>query len=497
MEFDWLKGDDKFSTDYPDEENSDRWLFYWRHSGVMNQHWRFNVDYTKLSDYRYLSDFDSEYGSSTDGYATQKYSVGYGAQNWNVTAAMKKFQIFSRGGNANAYRAEPQVDFNHYMYDLAGFDLRTYAQVAKFTSESASNPKAVRSHLEPTLSFPLANRWGSIDNEFKLMATHYNQDIPDYAKNAQLKDSVTRVLPQYKISGKLVFDRPIDMWQDYTQTLEPRVQYLYVPYKDQSEINIYDSTLLQSDYTGLFRDRSYSGLDRISSANQVTTGLTTRVYDEGQNERFNASIGQIYFFERSRTGDDSNYYSKTDKDSDTGSVIWAGDTFWKINSNMGLRGGVQYDTRLDTISVANAVAEYRKDSERVLQLSYRYASREYISAVLPNRTANPAYDQDISQVGGIATLPIADRWSMTGGYYYDTKLNKAADGLIGVQYNTCCWAVGVRYERKIVGWESDKFNSEYDNKVSFNVELRGLSRNYNRGGTKMMERGILPYQQAF
>lgn len=86
---------------------------------------------------------------------------------------------------------------------------------------------------------------------------------------------------------------------------------------------------------------------------------------------------------------------------------------------------------------------------------------------------------------------------MTGGYYYDTKLNKAADGLIGVQYNTCCWAVGVRYERKIVGWESDKFNSEYDNKVSFNVELRGLSRNYNRGGTKMMERGILPYQQAF
>ncbi|GKX56243.1 LPS-assembly protein LptD [Leminorella grimontii] len=499
MEFDWLKGDNKFSSDYPNEDNSDRWLFYWAHSGVMDQHWRFNVDYTKLSDYRYLSDFDSEYGSSTDGYATQKYSVGYAAQSWNVTAAMKKFQIFDQGGNANAYRAEPQVDFNQYMYDLGGLDLHTYAQVAKFTSENASNPKAVRAHLEPTLSLPLANRWGSIDSEVKLMATHYDQDIPDSNTNTKLKDSVNRVLPQYKVSGKVVFDRPIDMWQDYTQTLEPRVQYLYVPYKDQSDINIYDSTLLQFDYTGLFRDRAYSGLDRISSANQVTTGLTTRVYDEGQNERFNASIGQIYYFEKPRIGDDTNTNSTSmDKDSDTGSVIWAGDTFWKISPTTGLRGGVQYDTRLDTISVANAVAEYRKDSERVLQISYRYASKEYVSAMTTNlSTGSSAYNQDISQIGAIGTWPIADRWSMTSGYYYDTKLKQTADGLIGVQYNTCCWAVGVRYERKIVGWDNTKFNSDYDNKVSFNVELRGLSRNYNRGGTKMLSRGILPYQQAF
>lgn len=45
-----------------------------------------------------------------------------------------------------------------------------------------------------------------------------------------------------------------------TQTLEPRVQYLYVPYRDQSNIYTYDTTLLQTDYSGLFRDRTYSGL---------------------------------------------------------------------------------------------------------------------------------------------------------------------------------------------------------------------------------------------
>lgn len=77
------------------------------------------------------------------------------------------------------------------------------------------------------------------------------------------------------------------------------MQYLYVPYRDQSE-SAATTTLLQSDYTGLFRDRTYSGLDRIASANQVTTGITSRVYDAAaQVERFNISVGQIYYFTES------------------------------------------------------------------------------------------------------------------------------------------------------------------------------------------------------
>ena len=59
------------------------------------------------------------------------------------------------------------------------------------------------------------------------------------------------------------------------------------------------------DYTGLFRDRIYSGLDRIASANQMSTGLTTRIYDDALVERFTASLGQIYYFDRARTGEET------------------------------------------------------------------------------------------------------------------------------------------------------------------------------------------------
>lgn len=140
-------------------------------------------------------------------------------------------------------------------------------------------------------------------------------------------------MPQFKVDGKMVFER--DMQENYTQTLEPRMQYLYIPYRDQSKIGSYDSTLLQSDYSGLFRDRTYSGLDRIASANPVSTGVTSRVYDAAAVERFNISVGQIYYFTEARTGDDNINWENNDT---RGSLVWAGDTYWRITDDWGLRG---------------------------------------------------------------------------------------------------------------------------------------------------------------
>lgn len=498
IEFDWLPDDDKYSEAYPTDSNSDRWLFYWRHSGVWNKYWRFNADYTKVSDARYFSDLDSEYGSTTDGYASQKFSVGFANDNWDATVSTKQFQVFTSGGNQNAYRTEPQFDANYYKNDLGPFDFRTYAQVVKFTSENPRNPTATRWHIEPTLSLPLANKWSSLNTEVKLMSTHFQQDVPgDFAgRNGQrpedLGDSINRFLPEVKVNGKMVFDRDMILAQGYTQTLEPQIQYLYIPYKDQSNIYVYDTTLLQSDYSGLFRDRLYSGLDRIASANQVTTGVTTRIYDDSLVERFNASVGQIYYFSRSRTGDNYNSLYQDD----TGSRVWAADSYLKLNQQWGMRFGLQYGVQVESVTLGSAVLEYRKDQDRLLQLNYRYASPEYIQAMLPSLT-NTLYKEGISQVGAVGSWPIADRWALVGAYYYDTKQNQVADSMIGMQYNTCCWAFSVGYERKITEWDRLTDNSKYDNKWSINLQLRGLSRNYDLGAQDLLRSNILPYQRAF
>ncbi|ENL8339963.1 LPS assembly protein LptD [Salmonella enterica subsp. enterica serovar Muenchen] len=499
MELDYLPSDKVYEDEHPKEGDKHRWLFYWQHSGVMDQVWRFNVDYTKVSDSSYFNDFDSKYGSSTDGYATQKFSVGYAVQNFDATVSTKQFQVFN-DQNTSSYSAEPQLDVNYYHNDLGPFDTRIYGQEVHFVNTKDNMPEATRVHLEPTINLPLSNRWGSLNTEAKLMATHYQQtNLDSYNSDPnnknKLEDSVNRVMPQFKVDGKLIFERDMAMLAPgYTQTLEPRVQYLYVPYRDQSGIYNYDSSLLQSDYNGLFRDRTYGGLDRIASANQVTTGVTTRIYDDAAVERFNVSVGQIYYFTESRTGDDNIKWENDDK---TGSLVWAGDTYWRISERWGLRSGVQYDTRLDSVATSSSSLEYRRDQDRLVQLNYRYASPEYIQATLPSYYSTAEqYKNGINQVGAVASWPIADRWSIVGAYYFDTNSSKPADQMLGLQYNSCCYAIRVGYERKLNGWDNDKQHAIYDNAIGFNIELRGLSSNYGLGTQEMLRSNILPYQSS-
>ncbi|HGZ2414937.1 TPA: LPS assembly protein LptD [Citrobacter freundii] len=498
MEFDYLNSDKVYEDEHPKDDNSRRWLFYWQHSGVMDQVWRFNVDYTKVSDTSYFNDFDNKYGSSTDGYATQKFSVGYAVQNFDATVSTKQFQVFD-AQNSNSYSAQPQLDVNYYQNDVGPFDTRIYGQAVHFVNTNDNMPEATRVHLEPTINLPLSNNWGSINTEAKLLATHYQQTNLDWynsnPQNTKLDDSANRVMPQFKVDGKMVFERDMEMLAPgYTQTLEPRAQYLYVPYRDQSHIYNYDSSLLQSDYSGLFRDRTYGGLDRIASANQVTTGVTSRVYDDAAVERFNISVGQIYYFTESRTGDDNIKWENDDK---TGSLVWAGDTYWRISDRWGLRSGIQYDTRLDSVATSSSSIEYRRDENRMLQLNYRYASSEYIQATLPSYYSTAErYKNGISQVGAVASFPIADRWSIVGAYYFDTNVNKEADSMLGLQYNSCCYAIRFGYERKLNGWDNTQKHAIYDNTIGFNIELRGLSSNYGLGTNQMLRSNILPYQSS-
>jgi len=499
MEFDYLNSDKVYEDEHPKDDNSRRWLFYWQHAGVMDQVWRFNVDYTKVSDTSYFNDFDNKYGSSTDGYATQKFSVGYAVQNFDATISTKQFQVFD-AQNSNSYSAQPQLDVNYYQNDVGPFDTRIYGQAVHFVNTNDNMPEATRVHLEPTINLPLSNNWGSINTEAKLLATHYQQTNLDwYNSNPnnvnKLDDSANRVMPQFKVDGKMIFERDMNMLAPgYTQTLEPRAQYLYVPYRDQSHIYNYDSSLLQSDYSGLFRDRTYGGLDRIASANQVTTGVTSRVYDDAAVERFNISVGQIYYFTESRTGDDNIKWENDDK---TGSLVWAGDTYWRISDRWGLRSGIQYDTRLDSVATSSSSIEYRRDENRMVQLNYRYASSEYIQATLPSYYSTAEqYKNGISQVGAVASFPIADRWSIVGAYYFDTNVNKEADSMLGLQYNSCCYAIRFGYERKLNGWDNTQKHAIYDNTIGFNIELRGLSSNYGLGTNQMLRSNILPYQSS-
>lgn len=471
-------------------KDDNRWLFFWRHNALINQVWRFNADFTKVSDNQYFSDFNSIYGSQTDGYATQRFSLGYTDSHWDTSLSMRRFQVFN-SNVTDIYKTMPQFDATYTLSDIYNFDFSTYFQASRFLNINDNEPSAWRLHVEPKVNYSIANNLGDIDVEAGVMMTHYDQDIPDNYRNPLLKSHASRIMPNFKIDGKMVFERDMTFFDHYTQTLEPRVQYRYMPYRDQSDIKNYDSVLLQSDYARLFGDSVYSGLDRIASANQVTTGLTTRIYDNNLIERFNASIGQVYYFTESRTGDIN---SPIDRNRDSGSLTWAFDSYWKFNDELSARGGVQYDTRIDEVALSNVILEYQKDESRLVQLSYRYVNKAYITALDLNRFT--PYKQNISQAGIMASWPLTENILAVGAYYYDTQLKQSVDSFIGLQYYSCCWGINVTYGRRIDGWDKLHNQTTYDNKVSVNFELLGLS-NSTTSARKLLNSGIIPYQKAF
>ena len=492
-------GDDRLK-DY-DSENRKRHLFYWKHNAAFARDWRLDLNYTKVSDKRYFNDFDSAYGSSTDGYADQTGRIAYYQPNYNIAMFVKQFQIFDEVV-IGPYRALPQIDFNYYQNGLFGnkVDFKLFSQAVRFDNDSAQMPTAWRFHGEPSVNTTLSNRYGSMNLEAKLYATQYQQKKGRSDKAEDVESSVNRILPQLKIDLQSVLASNQTFISGYTQTLEPRAQYLFRPYKDQSNIGSklnsqylgfgYDSSLLQQDYFSLFNSRRYSGLDRIASANQVTLGGTSRFFDENKEERFNIAVGQTYYLEPSRI--DENRDNRTEGSSSS----WAIEANWKINDLMRWRGGYQYDPQLGQVSLANTGIEYNSTKNNVVQLNYRYASKEYINQ---NLTAEAnRYNQDIKQLGVQVGWELSDHWAIAGRYYQDLALKKPVEQYLGVQYNTCCWSVGVGARRYVTSRQNQKNDDIfYDHGIGVTFELRGFSHDHKTGIENMMKKGKLPYLQAF
>ena len=492
-------GDDRLK-DY-DSENRKRHLFYWKHNAAFARDWRLDLNYTKVSDKRYFNDFDSAYGSSTDGYADQTGRIAYYQPNYNIAMFVKQFQIFDEVV-IGPYRALPQIDFNYYQNGLFGnkVDFKLFSQAVRFDNDSAQMPTAWRFHGEPSVNTTLSNRYGSMNLEAKLYATQYQQKKGRSDKAEDVESSVNRILPQLKIDLQSVLASNQTFISGYTQTLEPRAQYLFRPYKDQSNIGSklnsqylgfgYDSSLLQQDYFSLFNSRRYSGLDRIASANQVTLGGTSRFFDENKEERLNIAVGQTYYLEPSRI--DENRDNRTEGSSSS----WAIEANWKINDLMRWRGGYQYDPQLGQVSLANTGIEYNSTKNNVVQLNYRYASKEYINQ---NLTAEAnRYNQDIKQLGVQVGWELSDHWAIAGRYYQDLALKKPVEQYLGVQYNTCCWSVGVGARRYVTSRQNQKNDDIfYDHGIGVTFELRGFSHDHKTGIENMMKKGKLPYLQAF
>ncbi len=460
----YLHHDDLYS------EKGSRWGVNFNHDGIYQRHWKFSVDYSRVSDNDYFEDLDSNIGNREDGQLLQEGEVAYRTDFSDTTLKVRDFQVL---GSSKPYRLMPQLQFEYNRTNvLPHIDIEWNSHISRFETDDKDLPDATRVHLEPGVLVPFYAPWGQLTTEAKLMYTYYDQDLKSgQAANSDLEENASRTVPEYRISGSLFLDNSQKWLGGYTQTLEPRLQYLYIPKVNQSDIyDAYDTTLLQNDYYGLFRDTQYSSVDYIAAANQLSYGATSRFYDENYKERFNLSLGQIYYI--NPNGSDANLSA------------WALENEWNISDEWLFKGGVQYDSNVSTLQVANSTIEYKLPGGGYTQLNYRYVDKGYIldnASGLSESRLNTYTRDGISQAGFLTGFKVAQRWDVRGSYFYDLTEDQMLEGLVGVTYNDDCWFLGLTFTRHIVnsGSVADIYpepGADYESKVSLNIGIKGLGQ---------------------
>jgi LPS-assembly protein len=256
----------------------------------------------------------------------------------------------------------------------------------------------------------------------------------------------------FSLDSGLIFERD-SHWGDhlFTQTLEPRLYYLYIPAKNQDSLPNFDTALPEFSFFNLFRDNRFSGGDRISDANQLTAAVTTRfINDADGTERGRASLGRIYYF----ADREVNLPAGTGSTSASDIV---GEATATLASHWHARSHAQWnriDSRLDKYSV---YLQYNPAKDRIVNLGKRFSRDE------------------LEQTDISTEWPLATRWTLRARSLYSQRDHRNVESFAGVEYNACCWALRVVAGRRLV-YDTLNNTASQSNSIMFELELTGLSR---------------------
>jgi LPS-assembly protein len=450
-----------------DEEDEKRMFRKWLHQADLGLNITADIAWREVSDSTFFEDFKlldntSVLDNTSDNVdkLERHATLNHSAKLWQSSLMFQSFQTpdpkfeTDQTGQplvpniaSRPYRRLPKltIDSRFKAFDN-GIQFNIDNEWVRFDHESDSKIVGDRSYFLPYLSFDQSDSWYFFKPKIEYAISDYQLD-----NNSLDINSIQRDIPILSLDTGLFFDREMNIGTDWTQTLEPRLYFLRTPYQDQSNIPVFDTTLLSDSYNNLFKSNRFSGSDRIGDANQVSLGIGTRIFDNDSGaELFYSRIGQIFYADDRLVqirGNTPETFPKSNVISET-----------TINPN----------TRL---SISTKLV-YEQTTKRVSQktLSVRYLNDDF--------AANLDYlldEKELEQVAVSVVYPINPRWTMVAKYSESILLAQTIESQLGVNYESCCWGIKI-----IASQTADDLFTETVNAVFFELTLKGLSKIYSQ-----------------
>jgi LPS-assembly protein len=405
---------------------------------------RFDADIASVSDSSYFENFGAGTDQTSVTFLERRADLLYYDDAWRVRAQLQNFQTIDTSVDAGdrPYSRVPRVEaFGLWPILDSKFEFLLNSEATNFVREVG--PAGVRVDFSPEIRW--SNRTAGYFFE-PAIGYHYTQYDLQNASYGE-PSTPTRTVPYGRLDTGLIFERDAGSNGQFTQTLEPRMVYSYVPYRNQNELPIFDTGTPDFNLVELYRTNRYVGNDRIGDADQVAIGMTTRLINQTTGVQYlSATVGQIRYVtlpEVTLPGETPQTTHGSDIISEVSLTAYR---HWTVNLDYQLN---PYTSQTDKSEV---LIQYRPDPSEVVNLGYRFQQNI------------------LKQYDGSFAWPIASHWNTVGRWVYSLQNHQTIEQLAGIEYKSCCWRIQVLQRRYVTNR-----NGGLDTSIALQLELTGLS----------------------
>ena len=433
------------------QSGENRYYASLKHQHNLGSGWSAGYSLEKVSDDQYFSDLSTRIVTTSRINLPQQFNIDYANETWRFNGVAQKFQTLDN--LSYPYERLPQMTLTGSKY-FGDVNANLYTQLVAFDSninDPVVKPTGNRLTLYPSISLPMNQSYGYITPKIGIHHTSYNLN-----NNPNNPGSQQRTLPIASLDGGLFFDRDFKISnRAYTQTIEPRLFYAYIPNTKQTDIPIFDSSTSDLNFSTLFRENQYTGNDRINNANQLSLALTTRLIESDTGiQRLSASVGQRYYF-----ADQKVTLNNTEivRENNTSDIVVGLTTYLKTNWNV--NAFWQYNTTDSTSTRTTLASRFSPEPGKALNLSYTYRQN----------TSSTNESNGINQFDFSGQWPLGQGWYGIGRANYSIEDKHIIETLAGVEYNAGCWQTRTVIQRV----STATANASYA--LFFQIELGGLA----------------------
>jgi len=458
---------------------TERWGVWGRHQQTFDAKYfgldSFNgsININRVSDDNYWKDFTNT-PSLTGRLLSNDGTLNWSKGDWSGKVTAQDWQTLQDPTSpiTPPYNKLPQVTANYNKYDWNGFDFSLNTDYTHFQADSAlqgGQPNGERAFALATLSRPFLTPGTFVIPKLMLNATAYQFDSPLLTDGAT---SAQRTVPTFSLDSGMVFERDASYFgRAFIQTLEPRAFYVYTPYRNQNALPNYDSAVNDFNFATVYTENAFSGNDRISNANLLTLGVTTRLIDPVTG----AEAARFGIAQRLRFTDElvtlPGGVPSTDRFSDLllgAQINWT--PKWSVD------GTIQYNPDTQNSSRTAIRTNYSPGPYRTVSAAYLYQAPSTPTAADGDKSVDVTWQWPINDLWGDKGKDLGPgrgqgggRWYAVGRINYSVQDSKLTDGVVGVEYDGCCWIGRVVLQRISTG------QATQTTRLMFQLELVGFA----------------------